>query len=248
MTYITSRKNSEIQRLRRLLDDAAFRRAQDAFVCQGEVMLEEALKSGAAVECVYCLPEKLSKVPANLECVTVTPEIIDVISGVGTASGLVFTCRIPKAKVLCGSRFIALEDVRDPGNVGTIIRTADALGIDGVIFLGSCADCFAPKVVRSTMGSMFRMPLHFCDMDELRVFCSKNSVQLVAAELSQNAQPLGKTSLASPCCVMIGNEAHGLSQRASQSADKSVIIPMKGAESLNAAVAASLFMWEMTRA
>ena len=247
MTHISSRKNSEIQRLRRLLDEPGFRRREQAFVCQGSVMLAEALASGMDVERVYCLESKLPEVPAGVACVTVTPEIIEVISGVESASGLVFTCRMPAKRALVGSRFIALEDVRDPGNVGTIIRTADALGIDGVIMLGSCADCFAPKVVRSTMGSLFRLPLHFCTVDELREFCTQNGIMLAAAELSDDACRLGQTPLTSPCCVMIGNEARGLSDAAVKSADRSYIIPMHGAESLNAAVAASLFMWEMTR-
>ena len=247
MTHISSRKNSEIQRLRRLLDDSSFRRREQSFVCQGSVMLEEALKSGMEVERVYCLESKLADVPAGAPCVTVTPEIIEVISGVESASGIVFTCRMPQKRPLSGSRFIALEDVRDPGNVGTIIRTADALGIDGVIMLGSCADCFAPKVVRSTMGSLFRLPLHFCTIDELREFCTQSGIMLAAAELSEDACKLGQAGLKAPCCVMIGNEARGLSESAVNNADRSYIIPMQGAESLNAAVAASLFMWEMTR-
>lgn len=248
MTHITSRKNSEIQRLRRLLEDGALRRREQCFVCQGSVMLNEAIKSGMQIERVYCLSEKLCEIPRGIDCVTVTPEIIDIISGVESASGLVFTCRIPQKRDLSGSRFIALEDVRDPGNVGTVIRTADALGIDGVVFVGNCADCFAPKVVRSTMGSLFRMPLHFCSLSELKEYCIEHSIQLIAAELSEDAQELGKGSINAPCCVMIGNEAHGLSQDAIAVADMRMIIPMKGAESLNAAVAAALFMWEMTRA
>ncbi|MBQ2866616.1 MAG: RNA methyltransferase [Clostridia bacterium] len=247
MTHISSRKNSEIQRLRRLLDDGGFRRCEGAFVCQGSVMLEEAVRSGMEIERVYCLESQLHFVPEGMPCVTVTPEIIEVISGVESASGLVFTCRIPQNRALSGNRFIALEDVRDPGNVGTVIRTADALGIDGVIMLGSCADCFAPKVVRSTMGSLFRMPLHFCTVEQLREYCTQQGISLIAAELNDTACRLGETPLASPCCVMIGNEARGLSEAAVKSADRSYIIPMQGAESLNAAVAASLFMWEMTR-
>ena len=247
MTHITSRKNNEIQRLRRLLEDSGLRRREQTFICQGEVMLGEALRSGMTVERVYCLESKLAQIPDGVPVTTVTPDIIEVISGVESASGVVFTCRMPQSSALRGSRFIALEEVRDPGNVGTVIRTADALGMDGVIFVGSCADCFAPKVVRSTMGSIFRMPLHFCTLPELRQFCTDTGVQLCAAELSEDAQRLGETSLKSPCCVMIGNEAHGLTKDAVNCADKRVIIPMHGAESLNAAVAAALFMWEMAR-
>ncbi len=247
MTHITSRKNNEIQRLRRLLEDSGLRRREQIFVCQGEVMLGEALRSGMTVERVYCLESKLAQIPDGVPVTTVTPDIIEVISGVESASGVVFTCRMPQRSALRGSRFIALEDVRDPGNVGTVIRTADALGMDGVIFVGSCADCFAPKVVRSTMGSIFRMPLHFCTLPELRQFCTDAGVQLCAAELSEDALRLGETELKAPCCVMIGNEAHGLTKDAVNCADKRVIIPMHGAESLNAAVAAALFMWEMTR-
>lgn len=245
MAQITSRKNSEIQRLKRLLDDASFRRSEGVFICHGEVMLREAIDSNMAIECVYCTENLLGKIPANIKSVTVTPEIIEMISGVGTSAGLVFTCAIPKAKDFSGERFIALEDLRDPGNVGTVIRTADALGIDGVIFIGNCADCFAPKVVRSTMGSIFRMPLHFCDIDRFKETCNAHNIEVISAELSQNAQILGKAKISAPCCVMIGNEAHGLSDSAKAVAQRSMMIEMKGAESLNAAIAASIFMWEM---
>ncbi len=245
MAQITSRKNSEIQRLKRLLDDGSFRRSEGLFICHGEVMLNEALVCNMTIECVYCTENMLSAVPAHLKTVTVTPEIIEVISGVGTSVGLVFTCALPVAKEFSGKRFIVLEDVRDPGNVGTIIRTADGLGIDGVIFVGNCADCFAPKVVRSTMGSIFRMPLHFCDTEKLKSLCREHNIDIIAAQLSKSAQVLGKDALNAPCCVMIGNEAHGLSEQAVEIANRSMIIPMKGAESLNAAVAAAIFMWEM---
>ena len=245
MVQITIRKNSEIQRLKRLLDDGSFRRSEGVFICHGEVMLFEALASKMTIECVYCTEDMLSAVPAHLKTVTVTPEIIEVISGVGTSAGLVFTCAIPKAQSFKGERFIALEDVRDPGNVGTVIRTADALGIDGVVFIGNCADCFAPKVVRSTMGSIFRMPLYFYGIDQLKAQCTEHNIDIIAAELSKQAQVLGKDELSAPCCVMIGNEAHGLSRQAVEIAHRSMIIPMHGAESLNAAVAASVFMWEI---
>lgn len=245
MAQITSRKNSEIQRLKRLLDDSSFRRSEGVFICHGEVMLHEAVSCNAAVESVYCTDNLLDRIPKGLKTVTVTPEIIEGISGVNTSTGLVFTCSVPKAKNFSGKRFIALEDLRDPGNVGTVIRTADALGIDGVIFVGNCADCFAPKVVRSTMGSIFRMPLHFCDVDGLKALCNEHNIEVIAAELSENAQILGKDKITAPCCVMIGNEAHGLSDSAKAIANRSMMIEMKGAESLNAAVAASIFMWEM---
>lgn len=245
MAQITSRKNSEIQRLKRLLDDSSFRRSEGVFICHGEVMLSEAIASKMTVECVYCTENIQDKIPSGLKTVTVTPEIIETVSGVGTSTGLVFTCAVPKSKDFCGKRFIALEDLRDPGNVGTVIRTADALGIDGVIFVGNCADCFAPKVVRSTMGSIFRMPLYFLDVKGLKSICLEHNIEVIAAELSPNANILGKDKISAPCCVMIGNEAHGLSDEAKAIADRSMMIQMKGAESLNAAVAAAVFMWEM---
>jgi len=246
MTHITSRKNSEVQLCRKLLEDSAFRKKEEKFICQGEVMLQEALKSGMCVERIFCLPELASKMPEGILTFTVTEEIIEVISGVKSASGIVFVCRMPQERTFKGRRFIALEDLRDPGNVGTIIRTADALGLDGVIFLGNCADCFAPKTVRSTMGSLFRMPLYFMDADELKENCQKQGIQIVAACLSNDSKELKKGELSDNCCILIGNEAHGLSDRAIAISHSRYIIPMHSAESLNAAVAASIFMWEMT--
>ena len=243
MPDITGRKNPEIQYLRRLIRDGAFRRSEQVFICHGTQSLIEARKSRAEVLKVYGVKKPDAEFCAPF--VSVTPEVLEAISDVVTTEDAVFTVKMPRPKKLSGRKLIALEDVRDPGNVGTVIRTADAFGMDGVVFLGSCADPFAPKTVRSTAGSHFRVPFFFSDLTELSAYCKKENVPLYAAALDKCAQTLSQGSVKEGC-VMIGNEARGLSDAAKKDADGMLFIPIKSAESLNAAVAAAIFMWEMS--
>ncbi len=245
MADIESRRNPEIRHVKLLLDNAAQRKTEKTFVCHGSVALSEAIKSGAEIKTVYALDK--NDLPGGIEVKTVTPEVLELISGVENTRDAVFTAGFPAPRPFKGKKFIALCSVRDPGNVGTVIRTADAFGMDGVVFVGSCADPFSPKTVRSTAGSLFRVPLFFKTVEELRSGCRENGVTLYAAELSESAERLCRGALKQGC-VMIGNEAHGLSEKEKTAADKRIIIPIKSAESLNAAVAAAVFMWEMAQA
>lgn len=244
MADIESRRNPEIRRVKLLLDNAAQRKTDRTFVCHGSVALSEAIKSGAEIKTVYALDKK--GLPDGIETKTVSAEVLELISGVENSRDVVFTVCFPASRPFKGKKFIALCSVRDPGNVGTVIRTADAFGMDGVVLVGSCADPFSPKTVRSTAGSLFRVPLFFMTADGLRSECEKNKIDLYAAELSDGAERLCGGALKTGC-VMIGNEAHGLSDEEISAAHKRIMIPIKSAESLNAAVAAAVFMWEMSR-
>ena len=149
-----------------------------------------------------------------------------------------------------GERLVLIESVRDPSNVGAIIRSASALGVDRLIMSADCADVYHPRAVRASMGTLFdqridRVPSLAEAIEAIR----QSGRRVFAAALREDAAILGELPLASGDCVVIGNEGHGLSGEVLDACDGCVIIPMtERAESLNAAVAASLLMWEFAKA
>ena len=144
-------------------------------------------------------------------------------------------------------RVLALEGVQDPGNVGACIRSAAALGFDEV-WLSGCADPLGPKALRASMGAVFRTPVKILSSgEEILSLAREKGLYSVAACLSDDAVPLNAVALKGPVCLLIGNEGHGLSQTVSRGADQRAVIPMAGMESVNAAAAAAIFMWEAVR-
>jgi TrmH family RNA methyltransferase len=147
--------------------------------------------------------------------------------------GPLFSVQIPSPPDLDSAcRVLALEELQDPGNVGTVLRTADAFGVDLVVLLGGCADLYAPKTVRASMGAVFRQAAVRMDAEEFVSWCRDRKLPLWGAALTETARDLRA----------------GLSRELLQACDGEIIIPMSGeAESLNAAVAAAIVMWEMQR-
>ena len=151
-------------------------------------------------------------------------------------------------KIKSNGKFLALDNIQDPSNLGTILRTAEAVGIDGVILSSDCCDIYSPKVVRGSMGAVFRLPCRVTETiaDFLN---SHKDIVSYAAVVSSNAQKLTEIDFTeNTVCAVIGNEANGLKQSTLDACSCSFTIPMKGrAESLNASVAASIIMWEMVK-
>ena len=143
------------------------------------------------------------------------------------------------------SRIIVMDGVQDPGNVGTIIRTAEAFGFDGAVLLGACADVYSPKTLRASMGSALRFPFVCCAAEELRSVLGGFTVY--AAMLDSSAAALGEIAFAERSAVIIGSEGRGVSPEAAAVCDEKLYIPISGAESLNAAGAAAVIMWELRR-
>ena len=142
---------------------------------------------------------------------------------------------------------LLLEEIQDPGNVGTILRTADAFDIDALILLEGCADVYAPKTVRASMGAVFRQNVLRMTRADAVAACRAQGLPLFGAALSPRAQDLRKLNL-DRSAVAIGSEGHGLSEDLLRQCDGELIIPMSGeAESLNAGIAAAIVMWEMCR-
>ena len=146
-------------------------------------------------------------------------------------------------------RILLCESLRDPGNVGTVVRTAFAFGIDWLIFSRDCADLYNPKTLRGAMGTMFSQKiLRTDDLPAAVSLLQSKGRRVYAAALDRHARQLGSFAFAPGDCVVIGNEGHGLSREMLEVCCEKVYIPMAGnAESLNASVAASVLMWEMCR-
>ena len=248
MLTITSRENPQIKQVCGLLSAAKRRRKEGLFVCEGFTLLEEALRRGLQPKAVYCLESQAHRLPKlDCPCALVNQSVLEKLSDVPTPQGVVFTLPLPEpGKTLTGSRFLALDSLRDPGNMGTILRTADAFGLDGVILLGDCVDVYSPKVVRSAMGSLFSTRLYAMTAEELKSQLDGMDIPLYAATLAADSRPVTQLDL-KRSCVIIGNEAHGVSAETIDCCTGSVIVPIQSAESLNAGVAAGILMWEMRR-
>ena len=148
---------------------------------------------------------------------------------------------------LAGGRYLLLDGVQDPGNVGTIWRTADAFGADGLILCGGCADPWNPKTVRATMGAVFRLPVYECPLETAAERLSAAGLPLYAAALRDDTVDVREIPLGS-CAVAIGSEGRGVSQEALELCSRTLRIPMaETCESLNAAAAAAVLLWEGAR-
>ena len=146
-----------------------------------------------------------------------------------------------------GRRWLVLDGVQDPGNVGTVWRTADAFGADGLVLCNGCADPWGPKTVRATMGAVFRLPVYEGTLDEAAKKLAAASIPLYAAALREDTVDVREVSL-EKCAVIIGSEGRGVSEKALSLCRKTIQIPMRArCESLNAAVAAAVVLWEMAR-
>lgn len=246
---LSSRKNAYISHLRLLSADGKYRREKGEYLCDGLKLLREALDKGAQIRSVLWKDQVGEQ--TGLEGVRqyVAPgELFDYASPMKNSPGPVFTLTVPNednAEQI--GRAIVLENVQDPGNVGTVIRTAAALGVDTVILCGACADVYSPKTARATMGAIFRERILHLDINSLRALAGSLGLPIYAAALSERAKDLRGLNLKN-ALVAIGSEGQGLSKELLALCDGELIIPMTvGSESLNAAVAASLVMWEMVR-
>lgn len=241
MEIIRSRQNELIKHMIALGGDGKTRQAFGEYIGAGDKLLEEAISSGAEIGCVLTTEEL-----PDLPCRLVTPELLKAVSPLQNSSGPVFTVKmrpIPASEEL--RRVIVLENVQDPGNVGTVLRTADAFGMDAVVLCGACADPYNPKTVRASMGAIFRQPVVKTDVDGLESVLG--GLPLYGAALAEGARDIREIPK-SRLAVAIGNEGQGLSEALLRKCAGKTIIPMRPcAESLNAGVAAAVAMWEMTR-
>lgn len=256
---ITSRKNPVIAGLRVLCREKKERDARGEFLIEGAKLAEEAVKSGLEITGVYAAAEALEKhsgVAALLkkqgEITTITAELAGYISDQKTPQGIFVTAKILdkseiSVKIKGYKRIVLLDRLQDSGNVGTIIRTAEAMGFDAVLANDGTADLWSPKVIRSAMGSLFRLPCCQLPLTELIPELLNEGFDVYGAMLDEKAQKLGEIAFGSKNAIVIGNEGNGVSAEVAALCNKKVYIPIKNAESLNAAAAAAILCWELRR-
>lgn len=246
MEHITSLKNPKVAAWKALKDRKG-RRESGCFLVEGRKMVEEALKSAFDVETVLVqegmeLPDGLTMPVYELPA-----HVLAAVCDTKTPQGIAAVVRMKEQSAL-GKHIVVLDGVQDPGNVGTIIRTADAAGLDGVLLSTQCADVFSPKVLRATMGSIFRMNLRTTDdlpgeLTKLR----EKGYSILSSQL--DGTPFyEREKVAEQFALIIGNEGNGVSEQVQQTTTHRVRLPMRGgAESLNAAIAAAIMMYELMR-
>ena len=192
----------------------------------------------------------MPELPSAVRRVEVPADLLRSLSTTETPQGVLFLCRTPDLALperLTGGRYMVLDGVQDPGNLGTVWRTADAFGADGLVLVHSCADPWSPKTVRATMGACFRLPVWEADLHALQARLDEGGVPLYATALREDTEDLRAQDLRR-CAVVIGSEGRGVSEETLALCGKTLKIPMRTrCESLNAAVAAAVVLWEMAR-
>ncbi len=244
---ITARKNPLVQQVRRLLFSRREREQAGLFVCDGIKLLAEAVAWWPELDTVILSEGVQVSVPSNVRVVRVTEEIMEYISPMETPQGALFLCRLPEKRpfqVVPG--MLLLDGIQDPGNLGTILRTADALEIP-VVLLEGCADPYSHKVVRASMGAVFRTPVVQTTWEEAKSACREAEIPIGVTALLETAQDI-RQARPERMAIVIGSEGQGVRQEILESADTALVIPMNPkCESLNAAVAATIVMWQMKK-
>ena len=242
---ITSRKNPLLQQVRRLLTSRKDRVKEGLFVADGTKLLAEAVRWWPGLETVILSDGVQAAVPEHVRLVRVPEDVMASISPMQSPQGALFVCRLPeKMTFIPKPGMLLLDGIQDPGNIGTILRTADALDVP-VALLEGCADPYSHKVVRSSMGAVFRTPVVQTDWETARAACCQAKIPVAVTALSDRAQDLREAKLRS-MAVVIGSEGQGVRQQILENAQQELIIPMnEHCESLNAAIAAAIVMWQM---
>ncbi len=251
---ITARENPIIKEAAALVSDKKTRKQTGLFVAEGARLCSEACKSGAKVLRLFVTESAEKKYEDYLkplyscakEVYNISEGVAAKISDTKTPQGVFAVCEMAEREIDLSEKglFVLLSELQDPGNIGTILRTCEAMAAKGV-FLCGCADLYSPKVLRSTMGCIFRLPVSTGLSTEKALEQLKSAgVTTYAAALSTEAELLPNVKFAEKSCVLIGNEGNGLSAETVENCDKTVMIPMPGkAESLNAASAAAILIY-----
>ena len=245
MERITSRTNPRVQRARSLRE-SKYRKETGCHFIEGDKLVREALTSGAALETVFVRAGYAGALDFPCEIVEVSGSVMDALATAGTPQSLCAVAKTPAAPLpeAFQGTVLLLEDVQDPGNVGTLIRTADALGASAVILSPQCADPFSPKTLRASMGSVYHLPVYVTDVPAaLRALNDQGYTCLCGHLRGSEALPLKTDRMA----LLVGNEGNGVTDEAAALCYP-YRLPMPGrAESLNAAVFGAIMLYELMR-
>lgn len=264
LELITSKSNQTIVKISKL-NEKKYRSSEKLFLCDGIKLFKEAITYSAPIkyivvknnanlgdETIKMLTECLKN---EMKILCVTEEVFEKITTEQAPQGIITVCEFVNSKHSYlgdedvdyrNERIMFIESVRDPGNLGTIIRNSVAFGYDRLILSADCVDIYSQKVIRATMGAIFKQKIDIVSNLEKAVFNLKTSgKRVVTSSLGKKSLVLGKENLSNKEVIVIGNEGHGASERILSISDDTIFIPMEqNTESLNASVAATIFMWE----
>ena len=259
MEQITSRDNPLIKQAVRLMKSRRERRETGLFVVEGVKLCGEAVRSGRTVRQLLYTQRAMERYPQELDrlrqaacsAFLIGEAVEQKLADTAAPQGIYCLCELPREEAFSldpKGRYMLLVSLQDPGNVGTIVRSCEAFGITGLFVTGDCPDLYSPKVLRSTMGSAFRLPVESCaDPIQLAEEMKSQGISVFGAALNADSRPLSQLSLGDGCCIAIGNEGNGLPEDFLKHCTGSVVIEMRGrAESLNAAAAASILAYALT--
>ena len=243
---ITSNQNPLLRHIRKLQTSRAYREACGEFVGDGFKLLDEALKWYPHLKTVIVTEgERLPALAPDVRAVEVPATLMQSLSSMKSPQGVIFTCALPKnetADIRGGT--LLLDRVQDPGNLGTILRTADAFGVP-VLLTNGCADPYSEKTLRASMGAVLRTAPRYAALPEILRICKARGIRITATALSDSSTDLRQTRIENDL-VVIGSEGQGICRELLEASDRQIIIPMQPrCESLNAAVAAAIVMWNM---
>jgi len=231
------------------------RREEGAFVAEGVRLVEEAFNSNWGFRFVLYDEMLNERGKSNVEslksrgvdCEEVSPNLMKSLSDTETSQGILAVINLTQLPITNYPNFVLIPDqIRDPGNLGTLLRSADAAGVDAVLIPPETTDPFAPKVVRAGMGAHFRLPIHALTWEEIEQKSKSANMQMLLADME--GRSCWDVGLRPPLALIVGGEAEGASQQARKLANQTIGIPMAGkTESLNAAVAGSVLMFEIVR-
>lgn len=259
MEWVTSKDNRWVKESRRLLTQRKARKETGLFVAEGARLCQEAARCGLLIHRLLVTREALDRYPVLLapvleaarEVLGISEELAHSMGDTKTPQGVFALCQMPEPSPLelrPQGRYLILESIQDPANLGTIIRTADAFGATALILSPDVTDCYSPRVLRGAMGSVFRMPIFYTSLDKTLETMYAINMPVYAATLEEDSVPIQQLGRLHPggMAVVVGNEGAGVHPNTIARCGRSVHIPMGGAtESLNAAVAASIILWEI---
>ena len=255
---INAKNNPKIKEVKVLLTSSKERKNSGLFVVEGVRLCCDALLSGCEIQSVFCTENCAEKYSDEIDSLrngcksfyTVSNDVLKAISDTVTPQGVVCTVKMKQNSFEYekGKKYIALDTIQNPDNLGAISRTAEALGLDGLVIFGGC-DIYNPKALRASMGALFRLPVCICQSleDEIEK-CNGLSIGVFATVPDRDAKSVTTVDFSGGAVCVIGNEGNGVSKEIIDICSDRITIKMDGrAESLNAAAAASIIMWEMAR-
>jgi len=248
MKYLTNRSSSMAKHIRKLGKSKSYREEHGQYLCVGKKLLDEAIKCAVEIEIILTSEELQYDLPASTQIYQASNEIIDSLSPMQNSQGILFMCKMQAfddCEYSTGTH-ILLDCIQDPGNLGTIIRSALAFGMESVILTDGCADLYNPKTVRATMGAIFKQKVIQRSQNEV-INLKNNGIKFLIASNESDSTDITKVNL-NNSIIVLGSEGQGVSDYIIELCNELIKIPISNeVESINVSTAAAIIMWEASK-